>query len=267
MGLPMRYPRFLASLFVALVFATIPAAAARADMPTRGEMLERVQTVSEISGRASETADLAVRGGIVALIARHGDLSRDDAGLMLDAVTGTVISLSEMGERSGMLEIPDIETAYDTVLGLMGSVDPQARQALAKATHYRSYATETDERLSQIESEVMIVLMAGPRQTFSPDIERWRPIVEEYFPIDQVDDALAVMDCESEGDPRAENRRSRAAGLFQFLNRTWSHASAAAGFDGASAFEPEASIAAAAWLVGDSLDRGNDAWQQWSCKP
>ncbi|MEN8113691.1 MAG: transglycosylase SLT domain-containing protein [Actinomycetota bacterium] len=267
MGFPMRYPRFLSSLFVALVFVMIPAIPARADAPTKAEMLERVDTIASIADRASETADLALRGGVIDLIARHGDLSHADADLVLDAVTGTILALSEAGERSGVLDSLDVETVYDTVLEFMGSVDPQARQALAKAAHYRTHASETDERMTQVESEVLAALLASRQGSFESDVERWRPLVEEYFPLDQVDEALAVMTCESEGDPDAKSRRSSASGLFQFLSKTWAHASVEAGFGGASVFSPEANVASAAWLVDDSLTNENDAWQQWSCKP
>ncbi|MEN8234708.1 MAG: transglycosylase SLT domain-containing protein [Actinomycetota bacterium] len=267
MGLPMRYPRLLTSLFVALVLITIPAAPARADAPTKGEMLERVDTMSTIADRASETADLALRGGVVDLIARHGDLNHSDADVVLDAIIGTVLALSEAGERSGVLGSPDVEVVYDSVLALMGSVDPQAKQALAKVAHYRTTAFETEDRMAQVESEVMAALLSSRQQTFEPNVERWRPLVEEYFPLDRVDEALSVMTCESEGDPDAKSRRSSASGLFQFLRRTWSIASAEAGFEGSSAFAAEANIASAAWLVDYSLANGDNAWQQWSCKP
>ena len=33
------------------------------------------------------------------------------------------------------------------------------------------------------------------------DVEQWRPLVEEIFPADEVDDVLSVMACESLGNP------------------------------------------------------------------
>jgi hypothetical protein len=102
----------------------------------------------------------------------------------------------------------------------------------------------------------------GPR-----DVEEWRPLVEQYFQAELVDEALWVIKCESKGDPAAYNSRSGASGLFQFIPNTWNWASSNAGWAGASPFDPEANVAAAAWLVNWSLDRGNDAWAHWSCKP
>ena len=102
----------------------------------------------------------------------------------------------------------------------------------------------------------------GPR-----NVEEWRPLVEQYFPAELVDEALAVMKCESKGDPAAYNSRSGASGLFQFIPNTWNWASSKAGWAGASPFDPEANVASAAWLVQWSLSKGNGAWSHWSCKP
>ena len=52
-------------------------------------------------------------------------------------------------------------------------------------------------------------------------IERWRPLVSLYFPPDQVERALCIIDHESNGDPRADNPRSSARGLFQVLGSLW----------------------------------------------
>jgi len=267
MGLPMRYPRFIASLLAALAIVAITGAPARASGATKEEMLERIDTISEIARRASVSADRAVRGGVVDLIARHGDLSRAEAGVVLDAATDTVLSLTAIGERSGVVTAPDVDTAYATVLAFAGTADPAAGRALAKVAHRRVAASEASARADRIEAATLTAITSSRSRTFVPDVERWRPLVERYFPLDRVNEALAVMACESEGDPTAENRRSGAGGLFQFLDGTWAHASAGAGFDGASVFSPVANIASAAWLVESSIASGHDAWQQWSCAP
>jgi peptidoglycan hydrolase CwlO-like protein len=100
-------------------------------------------------------------------------------------------------------------------------------------------------------------------------VQRWRPLVATYFPADLVDQALAVMQCESGGNPDAVNRYSGASGLYQFLKGTWAIASSKAGFGGYSRFDPEANIAAAAWLVEYSIKTGHSggAWGHWSCRP
>ena len=92
-----------------------------------------------------------------------------------------------------------------------------------------------------------------------PDVERWRTLVEAYFPPSEVDRALSIIRCESGGDPRAFNRRSRAAGLFQHLLKYWEKRSAAAGWSGADPFDPTANVAVAAWLW------RTGGWGHWTC--
>jgi hypothetical protein len=106
-----------------------------------------------------------------------------------------------------------------------------------------------------------------PDRTFRPSVERWRQLVAAYFPGGRVDEALAVMDCESRGDPEAYNPSSGASGLFQFLPGTWAVASARAGFAGASVFDPEANIGSADWLTEYYAESGKSYWAAWHCKP
>lgn len=104
----------------------------------------------------------------------------------------------------------------------------------------------------------------------------WIDLVEEHFgPVGEkigapalVDEALVVMDCESSGEPFAENPVSSASGLFQFLQGTWDRWNPKTdGWAGESVFHPEANIATAARLVLASVREGQDRWWQWSCKP
>lgn len=52
-------------------------------------------------------------------------------------------------------------------------------------------------------------------------VDRWRPLVEEHFPAEEVDTALCIIRHESSGDPEADNPRSSATGLFQILAGPW----------------------------------------------
>lgn len=103
--------------------------------------------------------------------------------------------------------------------------------------------------------------------TFPAHIERWRPTVASHFPADLVDEALAVMRCESNGDPEAYNPYSGASGLFQFLPSTWATVSVRAGFEGASVFDANANIGTAAWLSNYYVSRGSSPWAAWTCRP
>ena len=88
--------------------------------------------------------------------------------------------------------------------------------------------------------------------------ETWRPLIELHFSEKDVDQALAVLHCESTGNPNAQHDKSSAAGLFQHLPQFWGERSASAGLPGADIFSPEANIAVAAWLV-----REGGGWKHW----
>lgn len=99
-----------------------------------------------------------------------------------------------------------------------------------------------------------------------PAVEQWRSMVQTFFPSNRVEEALRIIDCESNGDPDAYNPYSGASGLFQFLPSTWASTAPNAGYPGASPFDPEANIASAAWLAGRYEDLGLYYWQAWSCR-
>jgi septal ring factor EnvC (AmiA/AmiB activator) len=106
----------------------------------------------------------------------------------------------------------------------------------------------------------------GGTWDFPPAVERWRSLAAAYFPGSRVDEALAIIDCESLGDPDAYNPYSGASGLFQFLPATWASTSPKAGFSGASPFDPEANIGTAAWLANRYGELGQGYWSPWSCR-
>jgi len=97
-------------------------------------------------------------------------------------------------------------------------------------------------------------------------VEQWRSLVGQFFPSDRVEQALAIIDCESNGNPNAQNPYSGAAGLFQFLPSTWASTAPNAGYGGASVFDPEANVASAAWLANRYQELGYSFWHPWSCK-
>lgn len=107
------------------------------------------------------------------------------------------------------------------------------------------------------------------KRRWTGSVEQWRPLVEQYFPPERVAEAMSVMWCESRGNPDAKNPTSSATGLFQFLKGTWAWASVESGWAGYSRLDPEANIAAAAWLVDYSIRTNHPygAWGHWECQP
>lgn len=101
---------------------------------------------------------------------------------------------------------------------------------------------------------------------FPPQVERWRSLVAQFFPAHRVDEALAIVRCESNGDPNAYNPYSGASGLFQFIPSTWATTAPKAGYPDSSPFEPEANTASAAWLANRYEQLGYDYWRAWSCR-
>jgi hypothetical protein len=106
----------------------------------------------------------------------------------------------------------------------------------------------------------------GENVTFPAAVERWRDEVSQFFPSSRVNEALAVIECESLGDSDAYNPYSGASGLFQFLPATWAATAPKAGFDGAEPFDAVANIGTAAWLGNRYQDLGMGFWKPWSCR-
>jgi hypothetical protein len=71
---------------------------------------------------------------------------------------------------------------------------------------------------------------------------------------------LRVAYCESRYDPLAYNGVLGASGLFQIIPGTWSANSVAAGYGGASVWDPVANANVAAWMF------ANFQAGQWACK-
>lgn len=156
----------------------------------------------------------------------------------------------------------------ERLLRLLGRVPTGDRDLDLLAARVRSLEARRSELSGLIAAAEARLAVGLARRRGRPDrVERWRPIVERWFPPERVDEALAVIRCESRGDPLARSRRSSATGLFQFLRGTWEHASRRAGFAGRPPTDPEASIATAAWLVEQTASRGRDPWSRWSCRP
>ena len=89
-------------------------------------------------------------------------------------------------------------------------------------------------------------------------VERWRTLAGEWFPPDKVDQALAIIWCESRGDPSIPNPTSSALGLWQFLKGwylgRWSDTVGV--FD---PLDPVASMRAAAIVSKNGTD-----WGDWT---
>lgn len=131
----------------------------------------------------------------------------------------------------------------------------------ARPIHYMPFCLTEAEYLALITPKPAPV---PPTPVFVSPVGQWEPLVAKYFPSWAIKAALWVIGCETgwTGDPWAWNSRSGASGLFQHMPRYWGERSTAAGWGGSSIFSPEANVAVAAWLWGQT-----GTWAHWSCKP
>ena len=108
------------------------------------------------------------------------------------------------------------------------------------------------------------------------DVEQWRPLVEEFFPADEVDDVLSVMTCESHGDPNTrymEEWGVESVGLMQ-INEGWltgwsrpewsilSHNGQPVDLT-----DPATNLQAAKFIRFFEEETDQEPWSQWACKP
>lgn len=89
-----------------------------------------------------------------------------------------------------------------------------------------------------------------------------RRLIGEYFDPADVNRAVRLAWCVSSFNPRSINPSSGDAGLFQHPRSEWDEWSAAAGIPGADIFDPEASVAVAAWLLYEMPG----GWSHWECQ-
>lgn len=172
-----------------------------------------------------------------------------------DANVADAIAGARAADRAFLAELDRVELA----------------QAAASELERQSERTSTTTTtMAPVTSPTSTTLPPPPSigsNSLKPAVERWRGIVNAYFPSAWVEPALRIIQCESLGDADAYNPYSGASGLFQFLPGTWAVISPKAGFGGASVFDPEANIGTAAWLGGYYQNLGRSPWTPWYCTP
>ena len=92
------------------------------------------------------------------------------------------------------------------------------------------------------------------------DVKQWYGLTETYFG-DETLLALAVMSCESDGNPKAVNRNRNKTvdrGLFQFNSKTEKWLEKDIYNKDLDMFNPKTNIKTAAWLA------KNDGWHHWN---
>lgn len=119
-------------------------------------------------------------------------------------------------------------------------------------------------------------MSASSQSIYPAEVERWRALVLEVFPEDEVHDVLSVMECESYGDPSVrymEEWGQESVGLLQ-INEGWltgwgDEEWAVRGHDGQSVNleDPSTNLRAAAFIRHYERVNEKDDWSQWACQP
>jgi len=244
----------------------------------RSRLVDTELEVTELRAAVQERAIRAyMRGAFETNTVIWTSGSFQEAAILLQAVEGSTERDSDaLGNLNSTRRLlGDLRDDYETErgrlleirdqLGVLAS-DLESRFSAADSSLAQAYR-DLDEADRRYQGALTDLEQAQRKLATFRGSGQWRPIVARYFRPDLVEDALFVMQCESSGNPDATNPINGAAGLYQFLSGTWTYASAGAGFGGSSRYDPEANIAAAAWLAHRYQDRGSSAWVPWSCGP
>lgn len=228
-------------------------------------------------GRLTVTQLFARRKGLEELKTKFLDDQEQYQALQaeVDAEVANFTSLYEEADAQVADAIRQAESAEADYLAALSAVDTaKAKEAERQRQEKREPATATTTPGSTSPTTTADKTTTtsggggggGGSTTHPPRVEQWRSLVQQFFPANRVDEALTVIDCESNGDPNAVNPYSGASGLFQFLPATWATTSPSAGYGGQSVFDPEANIGTAAWLANRYQELGYDYWHAWNCK-
>lgn len=198
----------------------------------------------------------------------------------VDAEVDRYATLYEQAETEVAVAIRDAESANQAYLEALSAVEmARAKEEERERQEAREETTTTTPGTTPTTTPATTSTTSGNTTSTTsgggggggdwdhpPAVEQWRSLVTAYFPSHRVEEALAIIGCESNGDPNAVNPYSGASGLFQFLPSTWESTAPKAGFAGASPFEPEANVGSAAWLANRYEQLGYYYWHAWNCK-
>ena len=190
----------------------------------------------------------------------------------IDAEVERLADLYEQADSAVADAVRSSKEAATAYLQALSAVElARAREAEQQRQEERSTTTttappSTTSTTSPSNTTTTTTSGGGGPWVHPPAVEQWRSLVEQYFPSSRVEEALRIIDCESNGDPSAYNPYSGASGLFQFIPSTWATTAGPAGFPGASPFDPEANTGSAAYLGNLYEDLGLYFWTPWACK-
>lgn len=132
------------------------------------------------------------------------------------------------------------------ILSVEKTLEPEAIEA-----RFYIQKAHTNEFRRYIATKKKPTVAPTTKLAVKPGVEQWRGLVAQYFPASQVNNALAIMSCESGGNPNAKSP-TNDHGLFQVHNGLQWH--------GEKIYEPEYNVS----LAYNSYFKPR-GWQPWSC--
>lgn len=194
----------------------------------------------------------------------------------------TVVPAPSTSLSAGMVvtitRVSDVVVTQDEVLAMKVKTinDPQilkgnqivkqeGSDGKRRVTYHIYYQNGVETRRETLKVEgnvdpVERIILVGTKVVFDNNVEQWRPLVAKYFPED-VDHALAIMKCESKGDPYAHggpnSDGSFDSGLMQ-INRGLL-------IYGEQIFDPEFNLQKARGKYDGAVRTGRNGWSPWTC--
>ena len=173
----------------------------------------------------------------------------------------TVAALSCAPERLGpaMIDVP----------GVPPTGRPAATTRPAAPTTVVPVTTSGANRGIVLSAVAGITTTTTTRPAWPESVEGWRPYVAVWFTGADVDRVLGLIECESFGDPYAQNpkltRWGYAQGLLQHMSVLWDGRAvdaALAGYgNGGDIWNPLDQIPVSKFLI----DKTPQAWDHWTC--
>lgn len=110
-----------------------------------------------------------------------------------------------------------------------------------------------------------VVAQSAPTPTPTSECGGYVPLIQKYWPGDQINKVCSVIRCETGGtySPTIENPSSTASGLLQFLDGTWRNARQYV--DGASQYARASHAPAEVQIAVGAAWWSRTSWSQWSC--
>jgi soluble lytic murein transglycosylase-like protein len=192
-------------------------------------------------------------------------MARVVAGLLIASrlffpTTALALAAGDARDRGDAVETTQQgDGALNSAVGAAGAVRAED-ELTANAADGAALGTgdEDKEREEGDEGDFVEVQGAMSSRPLPGDVRAWLTFAANQWGLDE-QQFTRIAWCESRWDAGARGPGG-AAGVFQFVPRTWAWVSASAGYSGASPYDLEANVESAAWLM------SSQGVKHWGCR-